>query len=161
MKHRRSALGREKRRGMRSEAAARATAELKNTIQQSKSWMKDYYLQNLRGGEVWRAGKFTKPQAGATVEALTDRVKKQANSIAEKEEILRIESFPLNDGDQYYELPRLALTQERITEQTVERAQLSQSVKKIQSPDKQWFGAIPLLRKWNRTRIAGLQEATV
>jgi hypothetical protein len=58
-------------------------------------------VQNLRGGEVCRVAKFTNLRAGATVEALTDREGKQANTIAEKEEMLRGESFPVNDGDQY------------------------------------------------------------
>ena len=54
------------------------------------------------------------------MEALTDREGKQANTIAEKEEMLRGESFPLNDGDQYYELPPAGQAHERITEQSVE-----------------------------------------
>jgi hypothetical protein len=57
------------------------------------------YLLNLKGGEVWRAAKFANPRAGASVEALTDREGKQANTIAEKEKILRGEFFPMNDGD--------------------------------------------------------------
>jgi len=39
------------------------------------------------------------------VDALTDREGKEANTIAEKEEMFRGESLPLNDGDQYYEQP--------------------------------------------------------
>jgi hypothetical protein len=39
------------------------------------------------------------------VEALTDREGRQANTATEKEEMLRHESFPPNDNDQYYELP--------------------------------------------------------
>jgi len=46
-------------------------------------------VQHLRGGEVWRAAKFTNPRAGATVSALTAREGKQANRIAKKEEMLR------------------------------------------------------------------------
>jgi hypothetical protein len=34
------------------------------------------------------------------VEALKDRDRKEANTIAEKEKMLRGESFPLNEGDQ-------------------------------------------------------------
>jgi len=74
-------------------------------------------LPNLAGGEVRRAAKFTNPRAGATVDALTDRDGKQANTIAEIEEMLRGESFPLNDGDQYYEPPPAGQAQEHITEQ--------------------------------------------
>jgi hypothetical protein len=75
---------------------------------------------NLSGGEVWRAAKFTNPQVGATVEALNDRVRKQAKTIAEKEERIRGESFPKNDGDQYDELPSAGQAHEHITEQSVE-----------------------------------------
>jgi macrodomain Ter protein organizer (MatP/YcbG family) len=52
IKETRSALGREKRRGRRSEAAARAKAELQKSIRQSKSWMLNDYVHNHRGGEV-------------------------------------------------------------------------------------------------------------
>jgi len=60
---------------------------------------------------------FTNPRARATVEVLTDREAKQANTIAEKEEVLRGESFPLNNGDQYYKLPPAGQDHECITEQ--------------------------------------------
>jgi hypothetical protein len=120
IKERRSALRREKRRGRRSEAAACAKVELQKSIRQSKSQMWNDYMQNHRGCEVWRAAKFTNPQAGATAEALTNRDGKQANAIVEKEEMLRGESFPLNDGDQYYEQPPAGSAHQRITEQSVE-----------------------------------------
>jgi len=93
----RSTLGRDKRRGKRSEAAAHAKAELQRPIRQSKSRMWNQYLLNLRGGEVWWAAKFAIPSAEATVEALTDRERKQANTIAEKETMFKGESFPMND----------------------------------------------------------------
>jgi hypothetical protein len=105
IKETRSALGRLKRTGRRSEVAARVKSELQKSIQQSKSRMWNDYGWNLRECEVWRVAKFSNPQAGATVEALTDTKGKQANTIAEKEGMLSGESFPLNDGDQYYELP--------------------------------------------------------
>jgi len=62
-------------------------------------------MRNLRGGEVGRAAMFSNPPAGATVGALTGRQGKLANTIAEKEDLLRGESFPLRDGDQCFELP--------------------------------------------------------
>jgi len=91
--------------------------------------------RTLGGARSWRAAKFTNPRAGATVETLTDREGKQANTIAEKKEMLRGESFPLNDGDQYYELPPASQAHECITEQSVERALFSQSVKKAPGAD--------------------------
>ena len=82
-----------------------AKAELQKSIQQSKSGRWNNYVHNLQGGEIWRAATFTNPRPGATMEVLTDIEGKQANTIAKKEEMLRGESFPLNDGDQYYKLP--------------------------------------------------------
>jgi len=93
-------------------------------------------LQIPRGGEVWRAAKFTNPRAGATVEALTDREGKHATTIAKKEEMLRGESFPLNDAEQYYKLHPAGQAHEHITEQSVERALFSQSVKNAPGRDK-------------------------
>jgi len=120
IKERRSSLGREKWRGKRSEAAAHTKAEMQRSIGQSKSRMWNEYLLNLRGGEVWWAAKFANPQAGDTVEALTDREGKHAKTMAEKEKMIRGDSFPMNDGDQYYELPPRGQAHEGITEQLVE-----------------------------------------
>jgi hypothetical protein len=55
-----------------------------------------------------------------TVEVLTDRDGKQANTSFEKEEMLRHESFSPNDGDQYYERPPAGSALTRVTEQAVE-----------------------------------------
>jgi hypothetical protein len=57
-------------------------------------------MQNLWGAEVWTAPRHANLPPGTTVEALTDREGKQANPSFEKEEMLRCESFPPNDGDQ-------------------------------------------------------------
>jgi hypothetical protein len=119
------------------------------------------YLQNLRGAEVWRAAKYVDTRAGATVEALTDREGKQANTAMEKEEMLRLESFPLNDDDHYYELPPAGSAHMRVTEQAVERALYSQSVKKAPGPDKLSFGAIRLLWKWDKERVVSLAKAVI
>jgi hypothetical protein len=59
-------------------------------------------VQSVRGSKVRGVAKFTTPPAGATLEALTDREGKQATTIAEKEEMLRGDYFPLNDRDEYY-----------------------------------------------------------
>jgi hypothetical protein len=52
------------------------------------------YLLNLRGADACRGAKFANTRAGATVEALTDRHGKPANTMAKKEDMLRGESFP-------------------------------------------------------------------
>ena len=79
------------------------------------------------------------------MEVLTDREGMQANTIAEKETMLRGESFPPDNGDQYYELPPAGPAHKPITEQSVEGALSSQSVMKTPGPDKLSFGAVRLL----------------
>jgi len=161
IRERRKAVGREKRRRLNSEEAAKAKAELQKFIQQSKRTMWSEYLQNLRGADVWRAARYANPRAGMTVEALTDREGKQANTSQEKEEMLRRESFPPNDDDQYYKLPPAGSAHTRVTEQAVERALLSQSVKKAPGPDKLSFSAIRLLCKWDKERIVRPTKAAI
>jgi hypothetical protein len=75
--------------------------------------------------------------------------------------MLRRESFPPNDNDQYYELPPAGSAHTRVTEQAVERALHSQSVKKAPGPDKLSFGAIQLLWKWDKERIVRLTRAAI
>jgi hypothetical protein len=69
-------------------------------IRQTKRKFYVEYLINLRGGEVWRALQYANLPACTTVEALTDRDGNQANKSLDKEEMLRHESFPPNDGNQ-------------------------------------------------------------
>jgi len=59
----------------------------------------------------------TETQVGADV---TDSERKQANTSLEREQMLRRESFPPNDNDQYYELPRAGSAHTLLTEQAVE-----------------------------------------
>ena len=65
------------------EEAATAKTELQKSIRQSKRKMCSHYLQNLRGAEVWRAALYANPPAVTTVEALTVREGKQANTSVE------------------------------------------------------------------------------
>jgi hypothetical protein len=99
IKETRNVVGIEKRRWNSGEAA-RAKAKLQKSIRQSKRKMWSEYLQTLRGAEFWRAAPYANPRADMTVEALTDREGKKANTSTEKEEMLRRESFPPNDNDQ-------------------------------------------------------------
>jgi hypothetical protein len=98
---------------------------------------------------------------GATVEAVTDREGKQANTAIEKEEMLRLESFPLNDDDQYYELPPAGSADTTVTEKGVVQALSSQSVKEAPGPDKLSFGAVRLPWKCEKERIVDLAKATI
>lgn len=118
-------------------------------------------MQNPRGGKVRRAATFTNLRAGPTVEALTDREGKQANTIAKQKEMLRAESFPLNDGDQYHQLPPAGHAHQNMTEHSVERALILQSVKNSPGSGKLPFGAISLLSRWDNTSIQGLTKAAV
>ena len=118
-------------------------------------------MQNVIGAEVWRAARYANPRAGMTVEALTDRQGKLANTATEKEEMLRRKSFRPNDNDQYYELPPAWSAHNRITKQAVARALHFQSVKKAPGPDKLSSGAIRLLRNWDKERIVRLMRAAI
>jgi len=145
IKKRTKVVGRETRRRRKSEEASRAKAELQKLIRQSKKKMWSEYLPNLWGPEVWRAARYVNPRTNTTVEALTDREGKQANTSLEKDEMLRRASFLPNDDDQYYELPPAGNTHTLVTEQSVERASFSQSVKKAAGLDKLSFSDIRLL----------------
>jgi hypothetical protein len=87
------------------------------------------YLQILRRAKVWRAAQYTNLRADMAVEALTDRERNQANMSQEKDQMLTRESFPPNNDDQYYELPSAGNAHTCVTEQAVEQALFSQSVK--------------------------------
>jgi hypothetical protein len=95
------------------------------------------------------------------VEALTQREGNKANTSLEKEEILRCESFPPNDNDQYYKLPPAESAHTRVTDHAVRQALFSQSVKKGPGPDKLSFGAIRLLWKWDKAPIVRLTKAAI
>jgi len=69
---------------------------------------------------VWRAWGYANPRAGTTVESLTDRAGKPANTLLEKEQMVRPESFPPNDCDQYYELTPPGRAHTLMTEPAVE-----------------------------------------
>lgn len=88
IKERRTVVGRERRRRNPGEAA-RANGKLQKLIRQSKNTMWSEYLQNIRGAEVWRTARYTKPRSGMSVVALTDRDANQPNTTKEKEEMLR------------------------------------------------------------------------
>ena len=75
--------------------------------------------------------------------------------------MLRHESVPPNDGEQYYELPPAGSAHTLVTEQAVGRIRLSQSVKKAPGPDKLSFGVIRLLWNWDEERIGWLMRAGI
>jgi len=145
IKERRSQLGREIRRRRKLAATAQAKPELHKSIRRAKDRMWNDYLKNLRGAEVRRAATFANPWAGAIVEALTDRDGKQANTITEKEDMLRRESIPPNEQEQHFELPPAGQAHQSVTEQAVERALLAQAAGKAPGLDTLCFGAVRLL----------------
>jgi hypothetical protein len=122
-------------------------------------WTED--LQNLTEAEVWRAARHANHPAGTTVEAFIDTACQQANTRLEKEEMLRRWSVPPNDDDQYYKQPHAGSAHTRVTEQAVERALFSQSVKKTPGPNKLLFGAIRLLSKSDKEWIVRLTKAAI
>lgn len=116
---RRRQLRREKRRRHRSAATAKAKAEFQNSIQRAKDTMRNDNWNDARGAEVCRAGNLANTQAGATVEALTDRDGKQANTITKKDEMPTRESFTKKENDQYLELHLAGHAHKSLTEYVV------------------------------------------
>jgi len=161
IKEMRSQMDRKKRRRRWSAATAQAKAERQKSVRRVKDKLRNDYLKILTGAEVWRAAKFANPWAGMTVEALTDRDGKQANTIAEHEEMLRPESFPLNEYDQFFELPPAGEAHQSITEHAAERALFSQSVRQAPGPDILSFEAVQLLWRWEKERIVEIAKAAV
>jgi len=96
-----------------------------------------------------------------TVEALTDRDRKQANMIAKKEEMLSRDSIPLNMYDQTFELPPQGQAHQSVTEHAVERALFGQSVQNALLLDQLSLGAVRLLWNWDTERIVELAKAAV
>jgi hypothetical protein len=140
-----SQLGREKRSRRRSAVTAQAKAELQKSVWRANDKMWNNYLKILRGAEVWGVAKYANPWGGMTMMALTDRDWKQENRIAEMEDMLRRESFPPNEYDQYFELPSVGQAHQSVTEQVVDRPLFSQSVKQPPGLDTLSFGAVCLL----------------
>jgi len=100
-KERRRMVGSMRRKRRIPEEASWAKAQLQKILRRSirTAWRNG--LQNIGTGEVWRAGRSLNPWVGMTVEALTDSEGKEANTSSEMEEMLRHNSFPPNDGNQY------------------------------------------------------------
>jgi len=139
IKERWSQLGREKRRRRRSAATAQSNARLQKWIWRAKDGMWNDCLIHMIGAGVWSEAKFAILQAGATVEALTDRDGNQPNTITERKEMLRRESFPQDEQDQYFELPQAGQVHQSVTEQAVERALFVHSIGIAPAPDKVSF----------------------
>jgi len=161
IEEKRSQLVREKRRRRTSAATAQAKAKLQKSFCRAKDKMWNDNLNYLRGAEVWRALKFANPQAGMTVEALTDREGKEAIKIAKKDEMLRRESFPRNWDDQYFQLPPAGQSHQSITDQAVKSALILLSIRTAPGPDKLSFGDVRLLWKWDNERIVELAKRAV
>jgi len=119
------------------------------------------YLQYLRGAEVWRAAQYANPPVDITVTAIPDREGQHSNPVADIEEILRRESFHPHDKDQCYKLHSGGSTHTHVTEQIVEQALYSQSIKTAPGPEKLTFGAIRLLWKLDKQRIVGLMKVAI
>jgi hypothetical protein len=85
----------------------------------------------------------------------------QANTIAEKEEMLRRDSFPQNEYDKNFQLTMAEQAHQSVTEQAVERAQFSQSITKAPGLVKPCFGAVRPLWKWDKKRIVELVKSAI
>jgi len=92
---------------------------------------------------------------------MTDRDGQQSNTITEKEAMLRRESFPPNEHDQYFKLPLAGQVHHSLTEEAVERAIFAQVVGKAPGPDTLCFGPLNLRLEWEKSRIIELPRAVV
>lgn len=122
IKDKRKAVVREKQRRKNLEKTDGAKDEVEKSIRWSKSQMCSDFLHNLRGAEVWRVPSYTNPQASMIVEALMGREAMQGNTAAEKQEMLRQQSFPPNYDDQYKELHPAGSPPTHVTEHAVVRS---------------------------------------
>ena len=84
--------------------------------------MRIKYLQHRWGGETSKPGGYANRRAGTTVEPLTGREGKLANTSWEKEEMLWHEWFPPYANDQYYQPPHAGSGHIPVTEHSVEWA---------------------------------------
>jgi hypothetical protein len=75
--------------------------------------------------------------------------------------MLRRESFPPIDNDQYNKLPASGSNKMGITEQAADRALYSQTVRNTSGPEMPSFGAIQLLRKWDHETILMWTKVTI
>jgi len=122
-----------------------AKTEFQKPIRRANDGMGHAHHQILKGAEVRRAEKFAIPQAGATMEAQTNRYGKWANTITRKKEMLQWESLPPNEHYLYFDLPRVGKELKSVTKQVVELATFPQPVRKAPGQDKVSFGAVHLL----------------
>lgn len=90
------------------------------------------------------------------MEALTDSDGKQTKTITEKGEMLRRESFPLNEDKVYYEQPRTGQAHESISWRAVARALYGHSISESPGPAKLSCNAVHLLCVWETQRIVEL-----
>lgn len=95
------------------------------------------------------------------MEASTAREGKQTYTATKKEEMQSRQAVPPKNDDLHYELTPLGSAHRCITEQAVERAILSKSVRKDPSPDMLSVGAIRLLERLGKQRIVGLRKAAI
>jgi len=55
-------------------------------------------LKNFRGAKVWRGARYANPRAVMTIEALTDREGKEANTSLGREEMLSVRTHTPASG---------------------------------------------------------------
>jgi len=85
----------------------------------------------------------------------------QTHTMAEYKKMVTGESFPINNSDQYYELPSASYSHEGLTEQSVKRALFLHLVKTPSVLEKLSFGAICLHWMCNKIRIIGITKVAV
>jgi len=81
IEERRSEIGREKGSRCRSAATAQANGELEKSISRANDRTWNDHLMNKRGADIWSTVNCANTRAESTVETLTDRDAKLANTL--------------------------------------------------------------------------------
>jgi len=86
-------------------------------------------LAQSQASRAVESGTKCEPSGRHDCGGLNRHRRKQANTTSEMEEMVRHQAFPTIDGDQYFKLHPVGITHTSFTEQAVERAIYSHSVK--------------------------------
>ena len=110
----------------------------------------------------WKALKYTKPRTNCTTPALQGPNGEVAITMQAKEALVRAHAFPKApafQGNEYQ--PRQGSAHLSVSEETVGRALLCQSIKKSPGPNMHNFQALRLIWIWDSARITSLVQQAI
>ena len=110
----------------------------------------------------WKALKYTKPRTNCTTLALQGPDNQVAVTMQAKEALVRAHAFlkaPASEGSKYQ--PGQGSAYLSVSQETVARALLRQSVKKAPGPNMHNFQALRLIWTWDSARITSLVQQAI